>query len=171
MIMKFLARLWPLLIVVSFFFLFPLLSTAQDLPPIPANSAFIGAVINSDNVGNFQFSAAYRKALTGPLATMTFYDVTGIKLHPFDLSNMQYSGRQALTLRLAQPNKWLSLWALGEAGITGTVDVALGSTFGGGGYADFNLGRNVSLLVMPKAVKNTVSGTNFELRMYFGTSW
>lgn len=145
-----------------------------DENPMPPNTALAGGVINSDNTGAYQVSLAFRRTLTGPLATMTFYDVSGVKLTPtIDFTNMQYSVKQALTMRAYTPTKWLSLWLMGEAGVTGTQDVATGSAFGGGGYGDFVLGknRNYHILVMPKAVKNTVTGTNFELRLYFGPSW
>jgi hypothetical protein len=146
---------------------------AQDpeKPEYDPNTILIGAVINAENVGNYQISGAFRKQLSGSLFSFTFYDVSGISLYPFSTVNMQYSGKQALTMPLYKPAKWVSLWVMGEAGILGTESVATGSTFGGGGYADFRFGKNFHIIAMPKAVKNTISGTVFEFRTYGGIGW
>jgi len=151
----------------------PLAAQAQEAEPEPQNAMFAGAVATTDDasVQSFQFSAAFRKQLTGALHIMTFWDVSGVQLKPFDLSHAQYSGSQALTLKLYQPRQWLSFWALGDAGLVGTEDVATGAKFGGGGYADIDFGRRIHVLVMPKVTKNTLTGTAFETRVYLGSAF
>jgi hypothetical protein len=163
-----------MVLIAALFISAPGHAIAQDLQQsIPSNTALAGAVINSESTGNYQASLAFRKALSGPLATITFYDVSGVNVKQHDFTNMQYSARQALTARITQIKPWLGVWALGEFGVTGTQGVSTGSAFGAGGYADIAFGKNHSVhaWIMPKVTKNTVQGSNFEMRFYVGPSW
>ena len=156
--------------VFAMMLLFPL---AAMLPSAQAqekvfqdNVVFVGGVYNADNTPAFKISTAYRKLLSGPVYTFTFWDVSGIQFKPLNVSEMQYTGSVALTTPILKPSSRLSIWVMGEAGLVGTTDVATGSAFGGGGYLDIDWGNNIRSVIMPKVVRNTLTGTTFELRIY-----
>lgn len=144
-------------------------STAQ------AQDSFIGpgVTLNANSAGNVQLSGVYERPAVKDLKlyTLTFADISGVEVKPFNTTNMQYAGSQALAFYIMEPTPWLRLGVLGEAGLAGTVDVAIGSKFGAGGVADLRFKNNFTLKIIPKFIKNTVTGQTFELRVYPGVKF
>lgn len=158
--------MWKAILLFSLVVLFitPLSIRAQD--------SFIGTgtVINANATGNVQLSGLLEQPVAKDLGlyALTFADVSGIKLRPFDTTQMQFSGSQALAYYVMTPAPWLRLGLIGEAGLSGTVGVTTGAKWGGGGIAELKFKKNISVKLMPKVLKDTISGTQFELRVYPG---
>jgi hypothetical protein len=134
----------------------------------------LGFNVDSENSPVLNVAGAYKRYYAGPesgigkVSGITFYDVTGIKLKPLDISKMQYTATQNLEVLIAKPTPWLDLAAIGGAGLQGTQDTAVTPTYNGGINLDFDLGKKAHLWVMPQALKTNATGTAFQLRVMAG---
>ena len=165
--------IWALLLIVALCFLISVPAMAQDPPA--TNTAYVGTFVNQDN--QVRVSGAFRKLISGPIYSLTLFDVTNITFMPLNISHPQINSKEYVTAKIplggAFPD-WFSLWGLGGAGITGTKDVSITGAFGAGISPEVILNKQKKISMTAPILYNKSSMnalTGWEARLHIGIGW
>jgi len=158
------------------FIIFITLLTVIALPAMAQNPDKKYAVVGLGLTSDTQPSVLGWGALAIPVAdrtvSWTMYDVglepaTAPDQPFFDPSRLKYKTRTGLAFKLYDlPFKHISVWGLGDAGISANGDTVVGS-FGGGGFIDIPFGHGVGFTGLFQAERDAQNGPVFSPRFGF----
>lgn len=163
--MKLIARLWPVLVVVSLFFLFAGASPAQDQEKFGA----FGLGFNDQASPKIQGWAALAIPVADRVLSYTAYDIAPVKEGgqvSFAGVRLNYMIRTGVAYRIYEIAPGWTLWGLGNAGMSADGNVVVGA-FEYGGFLDKSFGKGWGFMAVLAAQKDAISGTTFSPRFGF----
>ena len=145
--------------------LFPVGLFAQD-DGLPNTFVAAGVAYNKEATPNVQGWGSFAKKLTGPVYSFSTYDITNIP-KTLDFSTIQYSVRTGVAVRVFEINDRISIWGVGDAGISATGEAVNGS-FSGGGFGTVKIKESFGALFIIRAIHDPVAGTRYVPEVGFG---
>lgn len=145
-------------LLLTILLLFPVGLFAQD-DDLP--NAFVagGAAYNESASPNVLGWGTFAKRIAGPVFSFTTYDITPI-MKDSGLPTLQYAARTGIAVRMYQFGESLSVFGLGDAGIS-TTGQAVNGSFSGGGFGAIRLGKGWHTLLILRIIHDPVVGTRY----------